>query len=30
MKYFKSLYVQVIIAILTGILLGALYPAFAV
>ncbi|HBH82581.1 MAG: C4-dicarboxylate transporter DctA [Bacteroidetes bacterium GWE2_41_25] len=30
MKYLKSLYVQVIIAILAGILLGALYPSFAV
>lgn len=30
MKYLKSLYVQVIIAILIGILLGALYPAFAI
>lgn len=30
MKYLKSLYVQVIIAILVGILLGALYPSFAV
>jgi aerobic C4-dicarboxylate transport protein len=30
MRYLKSLYVQVIIAILIGILLGALYPAFAI
>lgn len=30
MKYLKSLYVQVIIAILIGILLGAFYPAFAI
>ena len=30
MKYLKSLYVQVIIAILIGILLGALCPAFAI
>jgi aerobic C4-dicarboxylate transport protein len=30
MKYLKSLYVQVIIAILIGILLGALYPTFAI
>jgi len=29
-KFFKGLYVQVIIAILIGILLGYLYPAFAV
>lgn len=30
MKYLKSLYLQVIVAILTGILIGAVYPAFAV
>jgi aerobic C4-dicarboxylate transport protein len=30
MKYLKSLYVQVIIAIVIGILLGAFYPAFAI
>lgn len=30
MRYLKSLYIQVIIAILIGILLGAFYPAFAV
>jgi aerobic C4-dicarboxylate transport protein len=30
MKYLKSLYVQVIIAILIGILLGTFYPAFAI
>lgn len=30
MKYLKSLYVQVIIAILVGILLGVLYPSFAI
>jgi aerobic C4-dicarboxylate transport protein len=30
MRYLKSLYIQVIIAILIGILLGALYPAFAI
>ncbi len=30
MRVLKSLYVQVIIAILTGIILGALYPAFAI
>jgi aerobic C4-dicarboxylate transport protein len=30
MKYLKSLYLQVIIAIIAGILLGALYPSFAV
>lgn len=29
-KFFKGLYVQVIIAILIGITLGSLYPAFAV
>jgi len=30
MRYLKSLYVQVIIAILIGILLGTFYPAFAI
>ena len=30
LKFFKGLYVQVIIAIITGILLGYFYPAFAV
>jgi aerobic C4-dicarboxylate transport protein len=30
MKYLKTLYVQVIIAILIGILLGCIYPAFAI
>ncbi|MCX6222660.1 MAG: dicarboxylate/amino acid:cation symporter [Bacteroidia bacterium] len=30
MKYLKSLYVQVIVAILIGILFGAFYPAFAI
>lgn len=30
LKFFKILYVQVIIAILTGILLGYFYPSFAV
>jgi aerobic C4-dicarboxylate transport protein len=30
MKYLKSLYIQVIIAILIGILLGAFYPALAI
>ena len=30
MKYFKSLYAQVIIAIITGILIGAFYPSFGV
>jgi aerobic C4-dicarboxylate transport protein len=30
MKFIKSLYAQVLIAILIGILLGALYPSFAV
>jgi len=30
LKFFKGLYVQVIIAIVCGILLGYLYPSFAV
>ncbi|HEX7411252.1 MAG TPA: dicarboxylate/amino acid:cation symporter [Bacteroidales bacterium] len=30
MKYLKSLYVQVIIAIITGIVIGIFYPSFAV
>jgi len=30
MKYFKSLYVQVLIAIIIGILIGNFYPSFAV
>jgi aerobic C4-dicarboxylate transport protein len=30
MKYLKSLYVQVLIAILTGVIIGAVFPAFAV
>ena len=30
MKYLKTLYVQVLLAILIGILLGSFYPAFAV
>ena len=30
MKYLKSLYLQVIIAILTGILIGTFFPSFAV
>jgi len=30
MKYLKSLYLQVIIAILTGILIGTFYPTFAI
>jgi len=28
MKYLKNLYVQVIIAIIAGILIGAFYPSF--
>jgi aerobic C4-dicarboxylate transport protein len=30
MKYLKNLYVQVLIAIMIGILIGYLYPSFAV
>lgn len=30
MKYFKSLYAQVIIAIIAGILIGAFYPSFGI
>ena len=30
MKYFKSLYAQVVIAILAGIVIGAVFPAFAI
>ncbi len=30
MKLFKSLYIQVLIAIVIGILLGRFYPSFAV
>ena len=30
MKYLKSLYLQVIIAILAGILIGTFFPSFAV